>query len=462
MLKVANKKVTVIGLSKRTGVATARMLANKGASVVVSDVKNSDQLREEIGLLKDYNIDYDLGGHSEKSLNADLIVVSPGVPLNIPFFKEVKKRGIPVISEVELAYQFNKARIIAITGTNGKTTTTRLIGNILKNAKIGRVKIGGNIGNPLIGEVEDLGEKDWLVAEVSSFQLETIKDFRPKISIFLNFSPDHLDRHQTVENYWEAKKKIFINQKPEDHALINFDDSKVVKAAENCKAMTWKVSLKGEIDRGVYQQGDKLIYKEPGTEEAIIKIKEIPLIGEHNIQNVAFAILAAKITGVSNDIIRKGVSGFSPDSHRLEVIAEEEDGTLFVDDSKATNPDAAIKALLSFEQPIILIAGGQDRQADFNEFAYLISEKVKELILIGETSNKLFKEVVKYGFNENNIYMVQNMKEAVSMAFRRIDSGDCLLLSPGCPSWDMYTSYKERGNQFRNEVEKKRGNWFGH
>ncbi len=458
MLDIRRKRVTVIGLSKRTGVATVKMLINNDARVVVSDIKGPDELEEEIAVLKDYPVEFELNGHGEKSLTGDLIVVSPGVPLDIPFFEEAARRDIPVISEIELAYQINKARIIAITGTNGKTTTTSLLGNILKGADIGRVRVGGNIGNPLIGEVDGLNRNDWLVVEVSSFQLEAIRDFRPDISIFLNFSPDHLDRHRTVENYWQAKRRIFMNQLPEDYALINFDDQEVVKAAGGVRAQLLEVSLKKEITNGVYLEDDQLIYRDGDRLEKIIDLVDIPLRGRHNIENVAFAALAARLAGAGVEEIRRGVSTYKPAGHRLELVKKDEDGTLYIDDSKATNPDSAVKALSAFDEEVVLIAGGQDRKADFSQFASAIREKVKTLILMGETKEIIAEEVLKTGFNNINIYKVNDMTEAVASAFGNLSAGDCLLLSPGCPSWDMYESYKDRGNDFQKEVLKKRGN----
>lgn len=458
MLEIKDKKVAVIGLSKRTGVATARMLVQHGARVVVSDVKGSGELKEEMAMLEGTGVEYELEGHGEKSLKSDLIVVSPGVPLDIPFFREAAKRGIPVISEIELAFQFTEAKIIAITGTNGKTTTTGLLGDILKKAKPGRVKVAGNIGIPLIQEAVGLGSDYWLVTEVSSFQLETIREFRPVISLYLNFSPDHLDRHKTVKNYWEAKRRLFMNQQAEDAAIINIDDPEVVRAAEGCKAEIFAVSLDREVKKGVYLRDNALFIRTGDYQGPVFNLAEIPLKGRHNQQNVAFAILAAHLVGADKSSIREGIRNFVPDRHRLEEIFRDEDGTFFVDDSKATNPDAAIKALSSFTKPVVLIAGGQDRKADFSALARVIKERVRILILLGETRYKIREEVLKAGFNNINIHVVDNMREAVETAFKNKQPGDCLLLSPGCPSWDMYSSYKERGNDFKKEVALLRGN----
>ncbi len=452
MSSLANKKIAVIGLGKRTGVAAARKLHELGAEVIVSDIKNEQELKEEINMLADCNIKYDLSGHSGKSLQADLIVVSPGVPLTIPFFKKAKEKNIPVISEIELAYYLTEANIIAITGTNGKTTTTRLLGNILEKSRILQARVAGNIGQPLIGEVDGLTEEGWLVVEVSSFQLETTRYFHPKISIYLNFTPDHLDRHKNEKEYWLAKKKIFANQKEDDYALINYDDENVLKAARECKARIMNVSMKNILDRGAYLEDGKLIIALEEREE-LIGINEIPLKGKHNISNVAFASLAARLIGVDIKVIREQIRDFIPEAHRLEKIITSPGSRITIyDDSKATNPDAAVKALLSFAEPVVLIAGGQDRNANFAELAEVIAHRVKTLILMGETADKLAEQVLKNGFT--NIYKVKDMEEAVNIAAKNIEKSDCLLLSPGCPSWDMYNSYRERGRDFKECLEK--------
>lgn len=459
MLDVKNKRIAVIGLS-RTGVAVARMLVQNSARVVVSDVKGPKDLGAELEMLKGLELEYDLQGHSEKSLNVDMVVVSPGVPLDIPYFRQVQQRKIPVISEIELAYQFTKAKLIAITGTNGKTTTTSLLGDMLQGSVAGKVRVAGNIGTPLIKEAVCLTENDWIVAEISSFQLETIRDFHPVISLYLNFTPDHLDRHKNIENYWQAKQRIFENQTDNDLALLNQDDPEVIRAAENCEAEKYYVSVKDDISSGAFYRNGKLVIfdKEKEKETEIIDKEDIPLLGDHNFQNVAFAALAAYLVGVNNDKIRKAIIEFKPAAHRLEEIGHTEDEIIFIDDSKATNPDASIRALHSFDRDIVLVAGGQDRNADFTEFVEIIRKKVKTLILLGETKEKIKTEVLKDSLTNINIEIVDDMNEAVKKAYKYLNPGDCLLLSPGCPSWDMYGSYKERGNHFKRELEILRGN----
>ena len=453
MMDLTGKKVVVIGLSKRTGVATARMLAEQKARVVVSDIKRREDLKEELAMLKDYDIDYELGGHSDSLLRGDLIIVSPGVPLDLPFFKKARKKGIKLISEIELAYHFTEAKIVAITGTNGKTTTTALTGEIFKKAKTDcRVRVAGNIGVPLIQEAPGLTADDWLIVEVSSFQLEACENFRPFISAYLNFSPDHLDRHKTIKKYWQAKKQIFAAQKKNDFAVINQDDPQVKKAARDCQARIHKISLLDEVKQGTFLQDNMLVSRCCGKEDTIIARREIPLPGDHNIANCAFAIQIARLAGISKDVIKQTICDFQPHKHRMEKFYSRQQGTIFIDDSKATNPLATISALKSLEKPVILIAGGQDRQADFSALAAVIKKHVKTLILLGESKDKIEKAVLKQGFN--NIYKVEKMVEAVEKVFKEMTDGDCVLLSPACPSWDMYQDYKERGNHFKNEVNK--------
>ncbi|MFP4661158.1 MAG: UDP-N-acetylmuramoyl-L-alanine--D-glutamate ligase [Halanaerobiales bacterium] len=463
MLEVKDKKVAVIGLS-RTGMASARKLVEWGAEVVVSDVKTADQLKDEMEKLSDIELEYELGGHGDKCISADMIVVSPGVPLDIPFFHKAAEKKIPIISEIELAYNFTEANIIAITGTNGKTTTTSLIGDILKNAGIGEVRVAGNIGNPLVAEAADLSSNDWLVVEISSFQLETIKDFKPDISVYLNFTPDHLDRHKSIENYWEAKKRIFENQNADDIAIVNGDDRDVMKAVDGFPGDIFMVSFEPDIAeqknscqegvfRGISINDGYLTIINNNMQLKVIKTQDIPLKGNHNIQNVSFAVLTSHLAGAPIDVIRRTIISFKPVEHRLEEVAVLPGGILVIDDSKATNPDAGIKAVEAFEEPLILIAGGQDRDADFSEWADTINGRVKTLILLGETRFKMREEALNHGFANINIHIAENMQKAVQIASEDLKPGDVLLLAPACPSWDMYTSYKVRGKEFQKNVQ---------
>ena len=453
MIDLKNKKVGVVGLSKRTGVSVAKFLLERNIDVLVTDVKSKKDIQNEINLLKDYEFEYELDGHGEKTLDCDVLVVSPGVPLNLDIFNKARKKGIKIISEIELAYEFTEAKIIAITGTNGKTTTTSLLGEIMSSHFHDKVVVAGNIGTPLISVAPKLSHDNWIIAEISSFQLEAIENFRPDISIFLNFSPDHLDRHKSLEDYLAAKKKIFINQKNKDLAIVNLDDETVLKAVSDFSVKKHYVSGEKEVENGAYISKESINLVNKNLENKQIAIKDIPLPGNHNLMNVAFASYAAYMAGVDIKTIKKSIKKYKADQHRLEIIMSKEDSSMIVDDSKATNVDAAIKAIDTFNKPIILIAGGQDRNADFSKFADKIKNNVKSLILLGETSKKINNEVLKRGFE--NIYQVRNMNEAVDKAFNNFEKGDCILLSPACPSWDMYEDYKERGNIFQQEIKKR-------
>ncbi len=447
-----NKTVTIIGLSERTGIAVAEKMIDLGAEVIISDIKSKEDLKPQLSILDKYeNIIYDLGGHSAKILDTDLIVLSPGVPSDLEIIKKAEKMGIEVISEIELAYRLTDANIIGITGTNGKTTVTSLTGHILKQNLDCRVRVAGNIGSPLITEITALSENDWLVVELSSFQLEKIKNFKSDIGVFLNFSPDHLDRHKTVKNYWNAKKRIFENQNKDDIAIINYDDNYLRDNLKNLNSNTYLITNNFDIEQGIFYNKDSIfqIQKELEDKSKILDTKYIPLIGSHNILNTAFAVLIAKLFYIDNESIKNAVISYKAFAHRLEVIYDKK--YKVIDDSKATNPHAAVNAMRSIEMPIVLIAGGQDRDANFADFAYTVKQRVKKIILLGETKEAIKQELDN--LNYDNYYLVKNMQEAVLEAFKNIDINDTVLLSPGCPSWDMYESYKKRGLEFQEEVE---------
>ncbi|MGM0444932.1 MAG: UDP-N-acetylmuramoyl-L-alanine--D-glutamate ligase [Bacillota bacterium] len=450
MTNYKNKKIAVIGLSERTGLAVTIKMHDLGAHIIVSDVKRAEQLKPQLGILNKYkNITYDLGGHSDKILDVDLIVLSPGVPSDIEIIKRAENKGIEIISEVELAFRLTNAKIIGITGTNGKTTVTSLTGHILKENLDCSVKTAGNIGKPLISEIHGLTADDWVVVELSSFQLEKINNFKPNISIFTNFSPDHLDRHKNIDNYWKAKTNIYKNQTKEDTAIINYDDEYLINIDKKIKAKLFKVSNKNNITNGIYYDKEWIYHIKNNFKEKVINKTDIPLIGEHNILNTGFAVMVAKLFDITNQKIVNSVKSYEAYSHRLEVIYDKE--YKIIDDSKATNPHAAINALRSLEMPLILIAGGQNREAKFSSLAYTINERVKKAIILGETRYLIKKELDNLGYKDYVI--VDNMKEAVQKAFNFINVDDTLLLSPGCPSWDMYESYKKRGKDFQKEVK---------
>ncbi|AGB41706.1 UDP-N-acetylmuramoylalanine--D-glutamate ligase [Halobacteroides halobius DSM 5150] len=449
-MELVDKLVTVVGLSKRTGVETVKFLVQQGAKVIATDTKSQTKLAEEINLLDDYEVDLDLGGHTpELILNSDLIVISPGVPIDIPLLNQARGAGIEVISEVELAYRYTTAQILAITGSNGKTTTTMLTGEIFKETDFKTI-VGGNIGRALIKDLPYLSKEDLAIAEISSFQLEGTKEFRPKISLVLNLTPDHLDRHGTFENYAAAKKKIVVNQRKEDYAILNYDDQDVRQFANSTAAEVVFFSQQEELEKGVFVTDNKIVSNLKGQTEEIISIEQLGLKGPHNLENALGAIAMSLLMGVSKDKLVKVLSEFTSVEHRIEGVATIK-GVKYVNDSKGTNPAAAIKALETFNEPIILIAGGMNKESDFTDFAKIAANKIKGLVLLGETADEIEDKVKEFGFTDT--YQVSGIEEATHQASQLASQGDIVLLSPACASWDMFSSYKHRGKMFKKAVQ---------
>jgi len=449
MLELKDKKVIVLGLAK-SGVAAAKLLVKLGSQVKISDSKSASELQNQIALLK--NLDIETEGHKEDSLaECDLIVTSPGVPLDIPFLRKAKRLNIPIISEMELAYQcLAENFIIAITGTNGKTTTTTLIGEILKTAKQ-KVVVAGNIGNPL-SELVDKINKDYLIViEISSFQLETIKDFRPNISAFLNFTPDHLDRHKNLDEYLQTKTRIFENQREEDFMVLNADDSTIMEVSKQYKAIPlYFSSTKKDFKNGLWIEKNQIIGRFKGKEKNICEIEDITLIGPHNLENTLAAIGVSIILDIDLEIVRKTLREFRGVEHRLEEITCINE-IRFINDSKATNVDSVIVALKSFAAPIILIAGGRGKGCDYSRLNHLLASKVKALVLLGEAKDEIERQV-----DFKNIFKVQDLHEAVELSFNLANPKDIVLLSPACASYDMFKNFEERGRVFKEEIAKLR------
>lgn len=447
IMKIKDKKVVVLGLAK-SGVAAAKLLLKQGAKVKISDSKSTQELQEQIALLKD--LDIETGGHNENSLiNCELIVTSPGVPVDIPFLRKAEKMNIPIISEMELAYQYLPQNlVIAITGTNGKTTTTTLIGEILKTAKQ-KVVVAGNIGKPL-SEVVDKIDKDYLVVvEISSFQLQTIKEFRPNISVFLNWTPDHLDRHKNLDDYLKAKARIFENQIKEDFMILNADSSAIMEVSEQVKAKPLYFSTtKRDFKDGIWIEQNQIISRFNGKENNICQIQEIALLGPHNLENVLASIGVCLILNIDLEVVRKILKEFKGVEHRLEEVACIK-GIRFINDSKATNVDSVIVALRSFPAPIILIAGGRGKGCDYSRLNHLLSTKVIAMILLGEAKDEIAKQI-----DFNNIFKVQNLHEAVELSYKLATPLDTILFSPACASYDMFKNFEERGRVFKEEVKK--------
>ncbi|HHX23423.1 MAG TPA: UDP-N-acetylmuramoyl-L-alanine--D-glutamate ligase [Thermoanaerobacterales bacterium] len=450
-MEIKGKNVLILGLA-RSGIAAAIELIGLGAKVTASDMKPEKEIKDA-DLLKSHGVNIACGGHPLTLLNnCDLIVLSPGVPSDIKILDEARKRDIPIISELELGYWYCKAPIIAVTGTNGKTTTTTLIGEILKNDGK-NITLAGNIGIPLVREVEKAENKDFLVVEVSSFQLENIMHFKPKISVILNISEDHLNRHKTFENYIETKAKIFENQTEEDYAILNYDDPIVRSLIKRIKCKTYLFSRKEEI-RGAYVKNGVIVIRENGKIYPVLKAEELGIKGSHNLENSLAAACVAWILRTNLNNLAETLKEFRGVEHRLEFVANI-GGIKYINDSKATNPDAAQKAIEALEEPIVLIAGGYDKKSNYDDFIKSFSDRVKKLILIGDTADAIKATALNHGFSD--IQKASSLEEAVKLASKAAIPGDVVLLSPACASWDMFESYEERGRVFKEAVHFLRG-----
>ena len=446
-----NKKVLVVGLA-RSGVSAVRLLKREAAQVTITDSADMDKLADTLSMLDDKDIRLELGGHNINTfLNSDLIVISPGVPYRSEHLLKAKDKGIPVISEIELAYNFLKSPVIGITGTNGKSTVTTLTGELLKAYKK-NVFIGGNLGTALTDAV--LANKKWeqVVAEISSFQLEAIKDFRPKIAVLLNITPDHLDRYDSMEEYVWAKKRIFENQGREDFAILNADDPYTAEIMKDIKSEAVLFSRLKRVDRGVYEKQGEIVTSISGKDEAVIKIDNLKIKGVHNIENAMASIAASQLAGCPVSLMRPVLKGFSGLEHRLELVRVV-DGVKYINDSKGTNVGAVVKSLAGFTEPVILIAGGLDKGSDFTPLREFIKDKVRLLILIGKAREKIEKAVGDL----TETLVAASLEDAVNIASYKAESGDVVLLSPACASFDMFKNFEDRGRVFKEAVNKLTG-----
>jgi UDP-N-acetylmuramoylalanine--D-glutamate ligase len=468
----SGKRVLVVGLGK-SGLAAARFLKSHGARVTVSDSRPATLIAELPSLL-DEGIMVESGSHGLLTFRRqDLIVVSPGVPMDVPEIAQVRAMGMKIIGEMELGFQFLQGESIAITGSNGKTTTTTLIGDILRAAGL-RTLVGGNIGRPVVELAEESlkmsGREDenadssaplqndkglrndksaWAVLEVSSFQLETIDTFKPRIAIVLNITPDHLDRHGSFEAYTAMKARITENQTAEDFLVLNAEDVKAQLVAAKTRAQIYWFSGKRRIKQGAFVHGDGIYFipREGGEAEPVMPVGEIALAGAHNVENVLAATCAARLAGVDAEVIRKTVRDFKAVEHRLEFVREL-DGVRFFNDSKATNVDATVKAVEAFAGGVWLILGGKDKNSDYATMSALLRERVKGVITIGSAAEKIetqLASVVK-------IERAETMERAVPLARSRAQSGDVVLLAPACSSYDQFENYEQRGRVFKELV----------
>jgi len=442
-MELQEKKVLVIGLA-RTGRECARFLAQQGARVSISDLRAADQLSDEIAALAGLPLTYRLGGEDKSWLDGmDYVVPSPGVPMENLLLREAVTRNIPVLSEIELAYRYFAAPLVAITGTNGKSTTTTLIGKMIE-ADGKKVFLGGNLGAPFIGAVG--GSWDWGVVEISSFQLEWVEAFRPRIALLLNVTEDHLDRYPSFADYRRAKERIFAAQQSADVAILNRDDPLVWPMREHLAARLVSFGF-GEIAEGVFATPEEIIWRTGAIEEryALVKTK---IQGVHNVENIMAAIAAAKCAGVSRRAIEQTLEDFPGLEHRLEFVREK-DGVRYYNDSKGTNVGAVVKSLASFAAPVILLAGGIDKGGDYGPMAELVKKQVRRLVLFGAAKQTINAALGRL----TATVLVDDLAAAVREAAREAQAGDVVLLSPACSSFDQFRNYAERGKQFKNLVQ---------
>jgi UDP-N-acetylmuramoylalanine--D-glutamate ligase len=441
------KKVLVVGLA-RTGVSVALFCAGYGAMVTATDVKPEAELGEAVAKLRNAGVTLELGAHAPTTLIAlDLIVVSPGVPANAPLLTLAREHGISVWSEIELAWRFLRGKLIAITGSNGKTTTTSLVAHILKTANIPTL-VGGNIGTPLLARVEASMDTTVTVAEISSFQLETIEAFRPEIGVLLNLTPDHLDRHETFEQYAAAKMRMFENQLERDVAILNADDPEVTRRMPSRPHIYW-FSRQKRVAEGSFLRDDQIIFRRDGSETSLLRREDIPLKGEHNLENVLAACAACYLAGADPASIAAGVKSFQGVEHRLEFVAQV-GGVDFYNDSKATNVDATLKAVEAFSGSLIVILGGKDKGSDYTTLCEPLRQRARLVLLIGTAAEKIASQLG----DAVSVVHASTMERAVEMASERARPGDTVLLAPACASFDQFENYEHRGRVFKELVAK--------
>lgn len=448
-MEVKGRKVLVFGAGI-SGIGAAGLLEANGADVILYDGNEKldpASLKEQLGEKSSAAV---LTGKlpQETITSLDMAVLSPGVPTDLPVVLAMKEAGVQVIGEIELAYQFGKGDVLAITGTNGKTTTTSLLGQIMKQARE-EVYVVGNIGNPYTAVAGQMTEQAVTVAEISSFQLETIREFRPKVSAILNITPDHLNRHHTMEAYIEAKENIAVNQTEDDFCILNYEDRLLREFGENLRAKVLYFSSQRKLEEGIFLEDGGIVLCLNGQKETICHVDELQILGTHNHENVMAAAAMAYVYGVSAQTIRKSVLSFGGVEHRIEYVAEK-NGVAYYNDSKGTNPDAAIKGIRAMKRPTVLIGGGYDKDSEYTEWIESFDGKVKKLILLGQTREKIARDAKKCGFTD--YVFADSFEEAVHMAVKEAVSGDAVLLSPACASWDMFPSYEVRGDKFKEIV----------
>lgn len=451
-MDLKGKKVTVVGTGI-SGIGAAKLLNHAEADVLLYDANpniNPQIVQERMGEIKTRIL---IGEMTEEAAReTQLLVISPGVPIDSPLVEEFRKQGTPVWGEIELAWHFEKGKVIAITGTNGKTTTTALTGAIL-GAAVKDTFVVGNIGRSYTGEVLKTSSDSVTVAEISSFQLESVSTFHPVISAILNITPDHLDRHHTMECYTQTKEKICMNEGPDDAVVLNYDDERLRDFGTNeakCQVVWFARKEIPKHGAFAYLQGDEIwIGRDGALSEAFMNVHDMKLIGAHNYENVMAAICMARLWGVDDDIIRAQIREFKAVEHRIEYVREK-DGVVYYNDSKGTNPDASIKAIEAMNRPTVLIGGGFDKQLAFDEYVEAFKDTVKVLVVLGQTADKLEACARSHGFT--NVIHAKDMKECVEICAREAKPGYAVLLSPACASWGMFDNYEQRGRIFKKYV----------
>ena len=445
------KKVLIIGAGK-SGLAAANLLNKEQADIILYDDKKLNEEEVRGKLVKDFNgriISEKLS--DDACPNPDYLILSPGVPIDSPMVLKYKEKGACIIGEVELAYYYTKGRIVAVTGTNGKTTTTALTGALIKK-KYDNTLVGGNIGIPYTEICLKSSDDGVTVAEMSSFQLDTTVTFHPYISMILNITPDHLDRHHTMENYINAKFNCTKNQTEDELCILNYEDETLRKKAEGIKAKICWFSSKTPLKDGMVYEDGAIYEVKDGVREKVINVDEMMLIGRHNYENVMAAVAAARFMNVPMELIREGLREFKPVEHRIEYV-ETINGVKYYNDSKGTNPDASIQAVKAMTGPTFLIGGGYDKGSEYDEWIESFDGRIKKLLLMGQTRDKIAACARKHGYND--LVFVESMEEAVEYCYQNAVSGDTVLLSPCCASWGMFKNYEERGRIFKDLVIKK-------
>jgi len=453
MMELKGKKVLVVGLGK-SGLAAALFLRRHGAQVTVSDVRSAEALAKDIPALLEEGIMVEAGGHGLLTFRRqDLIVVSPGVPLDTPELVQARNFGRPIIGELELAARFLRGKSLAITGSNGKTTTTTLVGEILEEAGLSTL-VGGNIGVPVVALIDESTPETWSVLEVSSFQLESTEEFHPQIAVILNITPDHLDRHGTFENYARAKERIFAAQTAADFLVLNADNVRAAQAAPRAHSQVYWFSLERVVPQGAWVEAGHVVFRasKKGPTERILPLHSIPLKGEHNVENVLAAVCAAHLTGAAPEAIRHAIEKFKAVEHRLEYVTTV-NGVEFFNDSKATNVDATAKAIAAFNTPIHLILGGKDKNSDYTLLTPLLRQHVRAIYTIGSAAAKIESQLR----GVVSLHSCETLEKAVTAAASAAHPGEIVLLAPACSSFDQFESYEHRGRVFKELVNEWRG-----